>query len=213
MLFPAATEYNRRIPKSQFYEHLSLSPAIKHLFTEQIDTIVWQNKLSPSTLHIEEGFYVKEIEIFRVKKNQPELDTRILQIIDEGIPYHLVFLLEYNAAIELRIAYKEIDAAGKCTVLKYFPGNRRLDDATPFPIQGLSMDAVYENLFRRIAGESFPWREGDDLRTTTARAFSWERIDRQIAGLRVKMRNERQFNRQVELHEEIRRLLRERERG
>jgi hypothetical protein len=48
------------------------------------------------------------------------------------------------------------------------------------------MDTLYENLIRQIAG------------------------DKRIAILRGKMHTERQFNRQVELHEEIKRLARER---
>ena len=33
---PSATEYNKRIHKQKFYENLSVTPALKRIFTEQI---------------------------------------------------------------------------------------------------------------------------------------------------------------------------------
>jgi hypothetical protein len=47
------------------------------------------------------------------------------------------------------------------------------------------------------------------LREAVLRAEKWEEIDKRIAILQGKMHTERQFNRQVELHEEIKRLVRE----
>jgi hypothetical protein len=73
------------------------------------------------------------------------------------------------------------------------------------------MDALYENLIRQIAGDKLPWQEGDSLREAVLRAEKWEEIDKRIAILQGKMHTERQFNRQVELHEEIKRLVREKE--
>jgi hypothetical protein len=49
----------------------------------------------------------------------------------------------------------------------------------------------------------------DSLREAVLRAEKWEEIDKRIAILQGKMHNERQFNRQVEMHEEIKRLVRE----
>ena len=40
---PAATEFNRRIPKQKFYENLPVTPAIKRVFVEQIRTVWWRN--------------------------------------------------------------------------------------------------------------------------------------------------------------------------
>lgn len=34
MFFPKSTEFNRRIPKTTFYENLNISPALKRSFIE-----------------------------------------------------------------------------------------------------------------------------------------------------------------------------------
>ena len=36
---PKSTEFNRRIPKQKFYENLSVTPVLKHIFIDQIKVI------------------------------------------------------------------------------------------------------------------------------------------------------------------------------
>ncbi len=57
---PKTTEFNKRIPKQKFYENLSVTPAIKKAFTEQIKIIYWRNKLAATTLNIAPGEQVTE---------------------------------------------------------------------------------------------------------------------------------------------------------
>jgi hypothetical protein len=75
------------------------------------------------------------------------------------------------------------------------------------------MDSIYENMVRQIARGALPWHDGDDLKEAVQRGLAWGKIDHQIAVLQAKMHNERQFNRQVELHGEIRRLILEKGEG
>jgi hypothetical protein len=208
--FPSSTVFNRRIPKTKFYENLDLDSPIKRLFIDQIDTIIWQNKLSASMLNVERGELVEEIEVFLITLNQAEITTKILRIIDEGISYHILFLLKHEDTIRTAIAYKEMDSGqGPSKVLRYFIADLKPANEAGVSLSGLSMDALYENLIRQIVGDKLPWQEGDSLREAVLRAEKWEEIDRRIAILQGKMHNERQFNRQVELHEEIKRLVRE----
>ena len=61
---PKSTEFNRRIPKQKFYENLTVSPALKRVFVEQIRVIWWRNKIAPSTTNLAAGETVTEIEVF-----------------------------------------------------------------------------------------------------------------------------------------------------
>ncbi|MBE7009404.1 MAG: DUF4391 domain-containing protein, partial [Ruminococcaceae bacterium] len=58
---PAATEFGRRIPKQKFYENLTVSPALKRVFVDQIKVIYWRNKLAPTTINIGAGEQVTEL--------------------------------------------------------------------------------------------------------------------------------------------------------
>ncbi|WP_141089921.1 DUF4391 domain-containing protein, partial [Campylobacter concisus] len=61
---PKSTEFNKKIkiPKQKFYENLEISPSLKKIFIEQVDKIIWSNKIASSTTNLAGGDLVKEIE-------------------------------------------------------------------------------------------------------------------------------------------------------
>lgn len=79
---PKSTEFNKRIPKQKFYKNLSLTPAIRKAFTEQIKMIYRKNKLSEDTLNLAPGERVTEIELFELKLASSDLDENVLCLID-----------------------------------------------------------------------------------------------------------------------------------
>ena len=64
---PKSTEFNRRIPKQKFYENLSVTPALKRIFIDQIKVIYWRNKIAATTMNLAAGETVTEIEVFEVR--------------------------------------------------------------------------------------------------------------------------------------------------
>lgn len=66
---PKTTEFNKRIPKQKFYENINVTPAMRRIFIDQIKVIYWRNKIAPSTMNLEAGQSVTEIEVFEVKLN------------------------------------------------------------------------------------------------------------------------------------------------
>ena len=152
--FPESTAFGRRIPKTKFYENLSVTPQLKRVFVEQISQIIWQNKIAPGTVNIAPGETVNEIQVIAIRLNQPKLDQKILELIDREIPYHLLFLLEYGDRLQAWIAWKE---AGKTSAFKsgkYYHTEWLAPEGLTLRLEGLTMDAVYESLIRQIAGEA-----------------------------------------------------------
>jgi hypothetical protein len=210
--FPSSTIFNQRVPKTKFYENLAIGNDIKRLFIDQIDTITWQNKLSPATLSVGPGSTVEEIEIFAIQLNQPEISPKILQIIDEGIPYHILFLLKFANKTAAAIGYKEINKkSNSVNLVKHFITESREEIGFNLELSGLDMDAIYRNFIKQIAGIDNEWPDRYTLREQVDRIIYNEKLEKDIAVLQRKMKVETQFNRQVELHEEIKRLLKERE--
>ena len=105
---PKSTEFNKRIPKQKFYENLSVTPAIKVAFTEQIKIIYWRNKLAVTTLNLAHGEVVTEIEVFEIRLISPDLDESVFRLIDREIPYHILFLLEYGGKYQAAIGIKKL---------------------------------------------------------------------------------------------------------
>ncbi len=104
---PKSTEFNKRIPKQKFYENIDISPSLKRTFVEQIKIIYWRNKIAPSTVNLAQGEKVTEIEVFEIKLTDQLQPEPVLRQIDRAIPYHIVFLLEYEGRYQAWTAYKE----------------------------------------------------------------------------------------------------------
>ena len=208
---PKSTEFNRRIPKQKFYENLTVSPALKRIFVEQIRVIWWRNKIAPSTMNLAAGETVTEIEVFEVCLSAPQLDEAVLRQIDKEIPYHILFLLEYEGKYQAWTAYKE--AAGSGTnafkVGTYYHTDWMEEAALPLKLDGLNTDKVYENFVRQIAGEALTSGAGETLKESVERDKRRQELQKQIAALQVRVRRERQLNKQVQLNVELKRLKKE----
>lgn len=133
---PKSTEFNRRIPKQKFYENLTVSPALKRIFVEQIKVIWWRNKIAVTTMNLAAGDAVMEIEVFEICLAAPQLDEAVL---------------------------------------------------------------------RQIAGETLSGR-GETLKESVECDRRRKELQKQIAALQVKVRREKQLNKQVQLNAELKRL-------
>ena len=208
---PKSTEFGRRIPKQKFYEHISVTPALKRLFIDQIKVIWWSNKIAASTMNIPAGNSVTEIEVFRIELTSKDLDRSVLLQIDREIPYHILFLLEYEGQYQAWIAFKESAESGKNAfrVEQYYHTEWMEETALPLHIEGLDLDAVYENFVRQIGGDALAVTEPESLRDSVERDKQRQALEKQIKALQAKIRKEKQFNRQVEMNAELKRLRKE----
>ncbi len=205
---PKTTEFNKRIPKQKFYENLSVTPAIKKAFTDQIKIIYWRNKLAATTLNLAPGEQVAEIEVFEVRLATPDIDENFLRLIDREIPYHILFLLEYEGKYQAAIGYKEAAGSGKAAfkVDCYYRTEWLLEDDLPLHLEGLTIDAVYENFIRQIAGDGLNGSEGTTLKESVEQQKQRKQLEKRIAALEAKMKKEKQLNRKMELKAEIKKL-------
>lgn len=205
--FPKSTEFNKRIPKQKFYENIAATPAMKKVFVEQIKIIYWRNKIAATTLNLAAGEQVTEIEVFEVRLSAPKLDESALRQIDRGIPYHILFLLEYEGKYRAVIGYKEA-AAGKTAfkVDRYYSTDWLDEDDLPVHLEGLTLDAVYENFVRQIAGTVLADENGTTLKESVEQQKRREQIEKQIAALEAKIRKEKQPRKKFELAQKIEKM-------
>ena len=209
---PATTEFGRRIPKQKFYENLTVSPALKRVFIDQIKVIYWRNKLAPSTLNIGAGEQVTELEVFEIQLKEPLLDEAVLRQIDREVPYHILFVLTCDSKAQAWIGYKQAAASGvnAFKVDTYYHTDWMPEDALPLRLDGLTTDAVYESFVRQIAGDKLGAADAaEDLQTSVDRSKEREDLEKRIAALQKKIRTEKQLNRQVEMNAELKRLKKE----
>lgn len=208
---PKSTEFNKRIPKQKFYENLKITPLLKKLFVDEIKIIYWRNKLASTTLNVEEGKYVKEIEVFEIRLNQQSIDEKILVQIDQIIPYHILYVLEYKNKYQLVMSYKEVINKNTFKILKYFYSEWTDLNALDIKINGLNLDVIYESCIRQISKEEISNYSQKTLKESIEINLKKQNIQKQISSLQVKLRREKQLNRQMEINKKIKELRKEEE--
>ena len=191
---PRTTQVNRRVAKEKLYQNAALAPQTREMIKDQIDSVFWRNKLADSTMAISAGETVAEIQIFEIQLRQRELDKRVLPAIAKAIPYKILFILVFGDEAQVWI-----EASGTFYNTDWQPlGGFMLK------FDGLNLDAVYENLARQISGGRLG--TDGDIEEAVDRDKQRQRLERDIVALEKKLLREKQFNKQVELNGELRRL-------
>lgn len=151
---PKSTEVNRVVPKESIYRHSSLNTKQRQTMVDQIDKIIWCNKLSPQTLNITSDEY-SELEVFRViLKDGADIGAdpaTLLKPIDEAISYPILFALtDISGFTRYVIAYKTINQNNdnRAVVREYFSSDW-MSDLVP-EITGNSIEQIYASLIHQI---------------------------------------------------------------
>lgn len=206
---PKATEFNRRIPKAKFYENITITTSLKRLFVDQVKNIYWRNKIASTTTNLIDGKYVTEIEVFEINLNSSQVDIDLLKSIDSVIPYHILYILEYNGNYQAWIGYKGFTNIEKkiSKVDRYYHTNWFEEKNLIVKLEGLNLDDVYENLVRQVAGDKLQFANSSEtLKQSVERDKKIEILQRQISILQNKIRKEKQLNKQIEMNTELKKL-------
>lgn len=208
---PQSTEFNRRIPKQKFYENISVSPSLKGMFIDQIKVIYWRNKIATTTMNLAASDAVTEIEVFEICLNEKQSIEAVLRQIDKEIPYHILFLLNCDGKYQAWTAYKEATDSGNNAfkVRTYYHTDWMEESELPLKVDGLNIDQVYENFVRQIAGDALICENSESLKESVERDMRRQEFQKQITVLQVKVRKEKQFNKQAQLNAELRKLKKE----
>ena len=125
------TYFGKLVPKNKFYDKLTIDKKLERSFIDQITSIRWVHKLSADTLNVEKGSTVQEVEVFLVKLKTPELDINVLKQMDRQLPYHLIFILEFDGKIQVWTSYKEESTGAAFKVGSYYHTDWVTEDRSP----------------------------------------------------------------------------------
>lgn len=207
--FPSTTIVNKPVPKNAFYGR-SNDSSLREFLTREFEGIIWLYKLAPATLNVEDGDNVHEIDIFYCKMKENGYSIKPFCAMDELLPRHTIFIIEYGEKFDLLMHHKEMllvygEQKWKCGVSELKHDIRI--DADTLNIQGQSMDAVYNCLLSQISGLSVSSKE--EYKEQVELRNHIEILQKQIAALQKRIKAEKQFNRQMELNAEVRKLKKE----
>jgi hypothetical protein len=212
---PESTFYNKKIPKQKFYDKLNVSKSLESLFIKEIESIIWKNKISHETINVSKGKTVAEIEVFEINLKGQNISQSVIEFIDREIPYHLIFILKFKDMGQICISYKEEKKSneGKFKVDTFYKTEWQKFDELELNIEGLDLDKVYENLLVQIADGKLNTDDGTEIKYAVEKNKEREKLEEYIRKLENKVRNEKQFNRQVALLGELRKAKKQLEVG
>ena len=206
--FLEKTEVNRNFPKESLYKNSAVSSKLKGKIVEQIKSIHWRNKLSANTINLSADKKSDEIHVFEISLKTGFIDNEILDFIDEKIYYYTLFVIEYNGLYQANIAYKEI-TDNKVNIIKRYSTDKMPLEDLPIKINGLSINTVYENFVRQVAGDRLYFESALNLNEAVSMDINRCRILSEIEKLEKKISKEKQFNIKIELSTQVKKLHRE----
>jgi hypothetical protein len=211
--YPTKAAFGRVLPKSKIYEHASPTSRLKELFVQQVDQMIWKYKLAPETINLPATKAVPEIQIFHVTLKSGELKEDVLRCIDKAIPFPIVFELHYDSRCKAIACYKRPNEADstKWVVSEYFETGWLNDTAKreKLPVV-LDLGVLYDNLLSPLM--PYPALNKETMPECIARIEKIRAKERELAKWEARMKNEKQFNRKVEINAEIRAIKQEIER-
>lgn len=196
---PPSTEIKRLLPKAQLYRQFALKPAQRDAFDADIARLDFVNRIAPQSLPaIAEGAEVKAVFVVAVALKRPDYDARNLALVARLIPHRILFVLHEGS----------LEKAGKVQLAVYhtklFISPWMPLASARLPLEGLNLDAVWQNMVVFIGGMEI--KAGNSLAEQIRIDGEQEKLARQIAFLERQMRATRQTRRQCELYAEIKKL-------
>jgi hypothetical protein len=202
---PKQTQVNKSIPKNAFDSYINSKQ--KKLFVDIIERIRWTNKLSVETINLE-GKKISEIQIFEVALRQKDNIEKLLEIIDKSIPYHIIFVLNFEDQVKISVAQKHLHPTNENnTVIDWtFKSEWLNKDLIKYQLnlKG-TLDSVIKDFCIQLSGK----KEDVDLSLNelVEKESQIEKLEKEINKLKSQIKRTKQFNQKVELNA----LLRQRE--
>ena len=205
--FPTSTIVAKNVPKNAFYKRAKAqrTTALRTFLTEAFDSILWLYKLHPSTLNIADGQQVHEIDVFYYKMSTTHIDERLLGELDMLLPRHTLYIMDRDGSTDLMMLPKTINAQGNIVQNGKMEAWTNVDlSATPLTITGHDMDMLYGDFLGKLS--HLNTRTEAEYAKAAEQRQQQELLKRQYAALQKKIKNEKQFSRQLEMNRELKAL-------
>ena len=235
LAIPESCRLGKRVFKSLFLQKAQLGAGDKKVFEQDVDSILWQYTLKPSTIPVaayrdDQREYI-EIAVLQANLRQPTRHARVAETIQRAIPYPLLLVLACDSRTALSLAAKRFNQAdrGQIVVEEYFatawlsPDTATgaqadfLADLNISRLPQTNFFALYNAWIARLVALQCAHFTGEyqlapadaDWQSRRSLLAECQRIEENIAELRRALQAETQFNRQVEWNMRIKRLEKE----
>ncbi|YAL84518.1 DUF4391 domain-containing protein [Dermacoccaceae bacterium W4C1] len=204
--WPTAAQFGRVVPKTKFYEHAAIAATVKDKFVSDVRRITWAYKLSESTINLPASAEVAEIQVFEIETKDQDVAEVVLAAIDKAVRTPIIFEIsrgEGSEGVARMVAAHKQFGNGAPKVGPYFSTEWQTAtserSALPSAIDLLSL---YMSLLQPLTPVAS--RPGENASEMVGRLKVMRALEREVAALERKLRNEPQLNRKVELRRTLR---------
>lgn len=190
---PKSCLVNKFIPKKVFYEKSNINRTTKDEFINIVDKITWLYKISPETIGINKTEDIEEIEIFQIELKEKIIPKNIIRAITNSIQYKILFILKYNEEFCYLIKLEDI---------YYTNWNEEIN----FEFTSINLSNLFEDIAKNILHEESNTKNFNEI---IENINEKKELQDKIEKLTKKIKQENQFNRKVELNQELNKLLKE----
>lgn len=209
---PQSTEVKRPLPKAQLYKRFDWKASQRDSFDGEVSHLDFVNWIAPRTLPaISEGAEVKEIFVIEVSLKNRDYDPKNIVLLAKSIPQRVIYLLRFEDEAMLAVFY---------TRLFLTPWQHA--EGMSLQVNGLNLDAVWENIVRDIGNiplvgtslcdvtnantSQVQHAKGMSLQDQIVADEQRAKIERQIAALERQMNATKQPRRKRELFLELKKI-------
>ena len=191
---PQRTEINKPLHKTKVFEKFDLTASQRDSFDADISRMFITHVVAESTIPtIKAGNEIADFYIIEVTLKRREYTPKNIELLAKFIPRKILFVLHFEEKAQLAIHH-----------MKLICSAWQQRDMLNVPLAGLDLDAVWENIVATIG--SITVQEGNTLTEQIKSDEQKTKLQKQIQLLQQKLNKEKQYNKQIEINAEIKRL-------
>ena len=196
--FPKKSEIRKPLHKKAIFDRLQLNTTQQERVDADISRLYFVNEISPFSAGIAEGQTVKMFHVILVSLKRKDYDERTVSMLFRLIDNNMILVLEYEDACRVAIYH------GKLIQTDWMPS-----DAFSYTLQGLDLDAVWNNLIIQIG--NIQMDEGNSIDEQIAIDENRAKLLKEIDRLEKLARAEKQPKKKFELVQQINKIKAEME--
>lgn len=188
---PASTILNKPLYKKAVFEKFNLKTAERDRFDADISKMVLMAYVSPDRVPaLSEGKDIKGFYVLQVMMKRKEYDTKNILLLQKLIPQKIVFAMQHEEQTQFCIFHTRLQQS------EWIP-----TDEASIPLQGLTLDDVWNNIVAIIGGLDAQAEE--TIEEQIIHREQREKLLRQIESLEKQCRSEKQTRKKFELHQQL----------
>lgn len=192
---PATTAIKKQLPKKAIYAKFDLKAAQREAFDAEVSRLDLVAVVSPQTIPaISAGEEISEVYVMLVTLRERDYSKNSVLLLHKLIKQNIIFALQFEGETQLAVYH-----TGQLLHTDWQPIIE-----TEIPIEGLTMDAVWEGMVKAIG--DIEVEEGRTLGEQIVQYNAQAELKAKIDALENRMYKERQPRKRKELFDELKKL-------